>query len=98
MNRLLILLLAIILLPGCMSRTHRRPVEVAGQLAYEEFKIKVPILMDSAAAQVSGDLKHGDYKYKVGASEVSVLSDEEFAKQLNGIVSSAVAKALNPAQ
>ena len=79
-----------------MTRSHKRPVEVAGQLAYEEFKIRIPISMDSTAASVTGDLEHGDYKYKVGASDVSILSDEEFAAALSNMISDAIAKAVNP--
>lgn len=77
-----------------MTRVHKRPVEVAGQVAYEEFKIQVPVLMDSSAASVTGSLEDGDYKYSVGASDLSVLSDEEFANELKGIVSESVARAI----
>lgn len=79
---------------GCMTRVHKRPVEVAGQVAYEEFKIRIPIFMDSSAASVTGSLKDGNYKYSVGANDLSVLSDEEFANELKGIVSESVARAI----
>jgi hypothetical protein len=79
---------------GCMTRVHKRPVEVAGQLAYEEFKIRVPVFMDSSAASVTGELKDGDYQYSVGATDLSVLSDEAFVSELNGIVSEAVSRAI----
>lgn len=81
---------------GCMTREHKRPTEVAGTVAYEEFKVKVPIFFDSKAASVSGDLKDGDYSYKVGAKDLSVFSDEEFALQLSKIFIEA-AKAVSPA-
>lgn len=77
-----------------MTRVHKRPVEVAGQLAYEEFKIRVPVFMDSSAASVTGELKDGDYQYSVGATDLSVLSDEAFVSELNGIVSEAVSRAI----
>jgi len=91
-----ILIMATAMLSGChMTREHRRPVEVAGSVAYEEFKVKVPIFFDSKAASVTGDLKDGDYSYSVGAKDLSILSDEQFAAQLAKIFTEA-AKAVSP--
>ena len=79
-----------------MTREHKRPVEVAGAVAYEEFKVRVPIFFDSQAASVTGELKDGDYSYKVGAKDLSILSDEEFALQLSKIFSEAAKAVITP--
>lgn len=96
LKNLLIISLVSCALSGCMTREHKRPVEVAGTVAYEEFKVKVPIFFDSHAASVNGTLKDGDYSYTVGAKDLSVLSDEKFAEQLSKIFIEA-AKAVSPA-
>lgn len=76
-----------------MTRTIKRPVEVAGQLAYEKHSIRM-FMVDTKAAQVDAELTDGSYSYKVGASDISVFSDEEFVERLGASVGAAVGEAL----
>ena len=90
-------ILLVISLTGCVTRTVKRPVEVAGQLAYEKHRISM-FMVDSSAAKVNAELTDGDYNYKVGATDLSFLSDEEFVKEFGGAIGNALkeATALKP--
>ena len=92
-KQIVTLTLALLLLPGCVTRTHDRPVKVAGQLAVESFKVKT-FMTDSSASQISGELidKKSKYHYKVNATDLSLLSDEEFAKVIAEAVEEALSK------
>lgn len=97
MKNTIIILSIILLSTGCVTRTIKRPVEVAGQLAYEKHRINM-FMIDSRAAQVDAELTDGDYNYKVGASDLTFLSDEDFVKNLGGAIGNAIKEAatLNP--
>jgi len=90
-------ILLIISLTGCVTRSVKRPVEIAGQLAYEKHRISM-FMVDSNAAKVTAELTDGDYKYKVGATDLSFLSDEEFVKEFGGAIGNALKEVatLNP--
>lgn len=92
-------LLLVVMVPstGCMSRAHKRPVEVAGQVAFEKFRI-VSLLQDAKAAQVDATLTDGDYSYNVGAREVEFLADEEFIGRIADRVAEVLSGRLTPTQ